>query len=183
VNLSIFTGGSGGGGGGSCVVFCSSAGALGGDGGGALYFGTSGDFTVTGAISASGWAGVHAGGDWDGAGGGGAGGYLWFGTSGTWTNDGVISAQGGAGGASAAGNGGGYGSGGYIVIDPSQIVNNGIIDVRNGNGGNGGLVTLDGLLSGSGVIEGSLAPEPGTFLLVAIPLAVLAVRRRRLLRP
>ena len=182
-NLSLLAGGGGGGSGGGCgPPYCTNGGAPGGSGGGAALFGTTGDFTITstGSINADGANGGCCAGA---SGGGGAGGDLWFETGGVWTNDGTVSAQGGNGGAFPTGSGnyytfGGNGSGGYVMIDPTQIVNNGIIDVAGGGSSNTGGVTLDGTLSGTGAIEGSAAPEPSVFWLAAVPLAWLIAQRR-----
>ena len=72
---------------------------------------------------------------------------------------------------------GGSGSGGYVFVDPLSIVNNGIIDVSDGSGSSlhGGLVGLDSAnISGTGSISGSIAPEPGTMVMLAVGLALLA---------
>ncbi len=183
VNLSILQGGGGGGGGGGCGAYCSDGGRNGGQGGGAVFFGTTGDFMVTstGTIAANGWGGQSDVYTASGAGGGGAGGDLWFGVTGTWANYGIVTAVGAAGGyiggtyPSLAGSG----AGGYVNIDPASIINDGTIDVANGLGGDGGLVTFDGPLSGTGSVEGDVAPEPGTVLLALIGITGLLLARWR----
>lgn len=134
--------------------------------------------TATGQIHANGSNGATGAEEsLTGSGGGGAGGDIWFETGGIWTNDGLVTAEGGAGGEGCCATTystvtgsywgpaafGGSGSGGYIDIDPSEIVNNGTIDVADGSGGsaNGGLVGLDGLaVTGRGQITGVGVPEP-----------------------
>ena len=190
VDLSILQGGGGGGGGGGCGLYCSDNGQNGGQGGGAVFFGATTDFTITttGIIAADGWGGQSINDSGVGDGGGGAGGDLWFSAAGTWANYGLVSAQGAAGGTfngepyypiQEAGSGGG----GYVYIDPNSIINDGVINVGNGAGGIGGLVTFDGPLSGTGTVEGDISPEPGTMLLMLIGVAGgLLARQRRWFR-
>jgi hypothetical protein len=176
VDLSIFEGGGGGGGGGGCYGYCSDGGRRGGNGGGAAFFGGAQNITITGSINADGQNGAPSV-TTDGSSGGGAGGYLWFSAANTWTNDGTISARGGAGG-----GGGNGGSGGYVVVDPLSIVNDGIIDVSGGytGGVDSGLVSFAAAeVTGDGTIAGSIAPEPSSLALAAIPFAAILLRRKR----
>ncbi len=192
-DLNNLQGGGAGGLGGHGCGYCTGV-AAGGYGGGALLFGDNGNFTITasGSITADGGAGQlnYSDGASGGAGGGGAGGYLWFNVAGTWDNEGAVIAEGGAG---ATDNGqtfsnyfnawdygpflGGAGAGGFVNIDPQSIVNNGIIDVAGGFGDNTGLVDFGVLPTGSGEIDGSLAPEPDSFALLGIPLVWIAAGR------
>ncbi len=183
VDLSILQGGGGGGGGGGCGLFCYDGGRNGGQGGGAVFFGATNDFTIatTGIIAADGWGGQSNAYTASGAGGGGAGGDLWFSAAGTWANYGLVSARGAAGGyisgtyPSLAGSG----AGGYVYVDPTSIINDGSINVRNGLGGTGGLVRFDGPVSGTGTIQGEISPEPGTVVLMLGGMAGLLLARSR----
>ena len=84
---------------------------------------------------------------------------------------------------------GGAGAGGSVVIDPASIVNDGVIDVSDGNGGNtyGGIVdTFGQAITGDGQIIGRLAsgvPEPSTYALFFSGLVALGLVRRRRLIP
>lgn len=200
--LSILQGGGGGGGGGGAnVPGGATGGSSGGVGGGALMLETPDNLTITstGQILANGSNGLCCNyGTNDGAGGGGGGGYIWFETAGIWDNEGLVEAEGGAGGVDCCDTYfstvtgsywgpdayGGAGSGGYVNIDvPTEIINNGTIDVADGSGGttNGGLVNLNDVnLTGDGQILGDIAPEPGTSSLVLAGLGcALAVWKRK----
>lgn len=197
-NLAVLQGGGGGGGGGFGF---GGGGGGGGFGGGALFLETPGNLTIsaTGQIHADGQHGF-AGAEESktGSGGGGAGGYLWFQTGLVWENDGLITATGSAGGQGCCNTTfstvtrtywgpsafGGGGSGGYVSIDPTSIVNNGLIEVAGGTNDQidyGGFVNLNGgTVTGGGRIEGIAGPEPGTAsLLLAAAVSVFTLRRRR----
>lgn len=135
---SILRGGGGGGGGGAGIRHGGGHhGGRGGRGGGAILFVARENFTLasTGAIRADGAdAEPYFGGDGDASGGGGAGGFIGFAVTGVWTNRGTITARGGMGQGPAEGDytRGGAGSGGYIDVDPTKIINEGSIDVAGG---------------------------------------------------
>lgn len=146
-NPNILQGGGGGGGGGGCAGGC--GGGPGANGGGGLLFVTPGNLSIgsMGSITANGANGPFYDEGAGGAGGGGAG-MLWFNAGGVFTNNGMITATGGAPGQadgccstppSYNSGEGGAGAGGLVDIDPSQIINNGLIDVADGNG-----LTTDG---------------------------------------
>lgn len=133
--------GSGGGGGGGVLLagdngaICSTPGTVGSGGSALAYAGTiRGGF----GAGAGGARAFMAGFDLGGGGGGGGGLYIQS-TGGTITiaNGVLISARGGRGGDSVdEGGGGGGGSGGVIHLDSAiGIINNGIFDVRGGDGG------------------------------------------------
>jgi hypothetical protein len=159
-------------------------------------FVTPGNFSIgsSGSISVDGENGPFYDEGAGGAGGGGAG-MLWFNAGGVFTNDGTIFAEGGAPGqadgccttAPSFNSGeGGAGAGGLVVIDPSEIINNGLIDVADGNGltTDGGAVVLSpDLVTGSGEITGQAQmPEPPGIALLAIGLAGIAFGRFRTTR-
>ncbi len=165
-------------------------GGAGGAGGGAMLLETPGAITIglSGVVSADAQNGsqpCEAG----AAGGGGGGGELWFAAGGTFTNLGNIDAIGGASNSVAciyeAPRSSGAGAGGSVVIDPSSIVNDGTIDVSDGDGGTayGGVVdTFGQSITGDGQILGQGAtgvPEPGTYALMASGFAALGLLRRR----
>jgi hypothetical protein len=165
-------------------------------GGGGLMFVTPGNFSIgnAGSITADGENGPFYDEGAGGAGGGGAG-MLWFNAGGVFTNDGTIFAEGGAAGqadgccttAPSFNSGeGGAGAGGLVVIDPSEIINNGLIDVADGNGltTNGGDVVLSpDLVTGDGAITGQAQiPEPSGIALLSIGLAAIAFGRFRTAR-
>lgn len=123
-------------------------GGSGGNGGGAILFAASGDFTIgaNGSIRADGANAPYVdAGLFEASGGGGAGGFVAFNIGGRWHNNGLVSARGGAGswgglfhpGATAPASPrdqmGGVGSGGYVAINPTVIINTGAIDVSGGN--------------------------------------------------
>ena len=196
--LGTLVGGAGGGAGGSENSQGFIPGGDGGTGGGALLFVTSGNLTIgsSGTINADGVNAPFLDQTLSGAGGGGAGGTIWFDVGGIFDNEGLISARGGAGAQDARrannppdtyGFGGG-GSGGFVFIDPTEIINNGLIDVSDGSGvaDNGGLVNLvaplitgNGRIIGQAALEDSSAPEPAGLALVCIGLAGVGTTRRR----
>jgi hypothetical protein len=99
-----------------------------------------------------------------------------FDAPGTWTNEGTIGALGGAPGYvfSGAYTYAGAGAGGVVNVFSSEIVNDGVIDVVDGYGGNtfGGQVILN-------VETGSSAPEPQTFVMLLLGLgAILAGKKK-----
>jgi hypothetical protein len=134
-------------------------------------FGTSADFTIssTGGIYADGQSGQLGNNNCSGSGGG-AGGALWFSVSGVWTNNGTVGAQGAPGGAGSCDGwnfAGGAGSGGYVIVNASQI-NPGTILVSSAGGQTyNGVVVLK--------TEGDESPEPAAASLLPIPLGGLLI--------
>jgi|GEM_PF-6958576 len=187
-DTSIFQGG-GGGGGGTAGNFPGERdpGVNGGAGGGALFFITPNNFTLTstGSLDADGSAGLVAN-VVGGSSGGGGGGELWFDVGKTFDNEGLIAALGASGGnphnsgVQAGLNVGGSGAGGELLIDPTEIINNGTLNVSDGLGGatyGGSVQLLAATTMNNGSIIGQV-PEPTATLLAVCGAGMLLIRRR-----
>jgi hypothetical protein len=193
-NSGLLQGGGGGGAGSGGANCCYQiTGNNGAPGGGAMILETPGDISIgtAGIVAANGQNGIQdcSGG---GAGGGGGGGELWFDAGNSFLNQGTIEAIGGAPavGGCTSGPGSipgssGAGAGGVVVIDPLSIVNDGIINLSDGNGLGtfGGLIDSFGqTITGDGVITGQgpdQIPEPATVALLLYGLGTLGIIRRR----
>jgi hypothetical protein len=141
-----------------------------GGGAGAVVFSAAGTTTIAsgGVVDSSGVAGTPSA-YGTGSSGGGAGGDAWFYSVGAFVNDGTLNLSGGAGGSSTytsenancrkqvsvAGPNGGAGSGGFLQIEAPSITNDGTIKTRNGDGSDGGLVSMIGKVAHGGTIIGA----------------------------